>query len=172
MTSFENTFNWLNTAKPQETPSIDTVSKWIIEELEEFKEALQSNNYEEKLDAIGDAQVFLGNIPYFYNLNLNDLQDRLEAIQKSNWTKFCITEQEAIDTVEAYRNGTHPNKKGESIDTYYTQTGKYFVIYKTSDNKIMKSINFKDTDKFLITFTEKEAFKNFVQTNYDLKSNK
>jgi len=148
MKVFENTVEWLEEANPPMV-EIKDIKKWIIEELEEFEEALANKDEQEMYDAIADASIFLGNIPYFYKLDIDKLKVVSEAVNLSNWTKFCATEQEAIDTVEAYANGTHPNKLGEKIKTYYTQGKNSWVVKKLSDNKIMKSINFKDTNQFL-----------------------
>jgi hypothetical protein len=42
-----------------------------------------------------------------------------------------------------YANGTHPDKPGEIIDTYYTCTeDKFYPVLRTSDNKIMKAHNY------------------------------
>jgi NTP pyrophosphatase (non-canonical NTP hydrolase) len=148
MKIFENTKKWLTEANP--TPiDIKTIRKWINEELDEFEDALEKNNKQEMYDAVIDAVTFLANIPYFYDLDIEELSKVADAVNQSNWSKFCKTEQEAIDTVEAYANGTHPNKIGEKIKTYYTYADKYFIIKKVLDNKIVKSINFIDTEQFL-----------------------
>lgn len=148
MKIFKNTKQWLTEANPLKV-DIASIRKWINEELDEFEEALAKNDVDGMYDAVVDATTFLGNIPYFYDLDINRLNDVADAVNQSNWSKFCRSEQEAIDTVEAYATGTHPNKLGEKIKTYYTYADKYFIIKKVSDNKILKSINFVDTNQFL-----------------------
>jgi len=148
MKIFKNTKQWLSEANPEKI-NIASIRKWINEELDEFEEALAKNDKQEMYDAIVDANTFLANIPYFYDLDLDKLEKIADAVNESNWSKFCKTEQEAIDTVEAYKNGTHPNKLGEKIDTYFTKADNYYIIKKVSDNKILKSIKFKDTNEYL-----------------------
>lgn len=66
----------------------------------------------------------------------------MDKVYKGNMSKLCITETEAQSTVKAYFNGTHPNKLGVKIETYYKKAKKGFVVYRKSDNKYLKSINF------------------------------
>ena len=77
-------------------------------------------------------------------LSKND--DIVRAGAASNLSKFCDTHEEAIRTVTAYMNGTHPNKKGVFIETRIEEVNGSYVIKRTKDDKVMKSINFKEPD--------------------------
>jgi hypothetical protein len=83
-----------------------------------------------------------------HNLNLSLLEEDYNTY-RSNMTKFCKTEEEAIETVKLYIEGKHPNKFGTCIETLYEETGgevwKYRII--TPNGKIMKSVNFKDVNE-------------------------
>jgi NTP pyrophosphatase (non-canonical NTP hydrolase) len=148
MKIFENTNKWLAEANP--TPvDVKTIRKWINEELDEFEEALANKDIDEMYDGLADCLIFVGNLLYFYNLDPERLEQYADAVNQSNWSKFCKTEKEAIDTVEAYKNGTHPDKLGEKINTYFTYAENYYIVKKTLDNKILKSIFYKSPDKFL-----------------------
>lgn len=148
MNPFIQVNEWLSTAN-SEKPDFEDIKKWLIEEIDELKEAINTNNTLEKYNAVADAIWILGNFIYYEKLSIGLLNQELEKVNLSNFTKFCKSEEEAIKTVEAYKNGTHPNKIGSFIDTYYVKNGNYFIIKRISDNKIMKSINFKDTDKII-----------------------
>ncbi len=71
--------------------------------------------------------------------DFNDVMD-------SNFSKFCTSQDEADKTVEAYANGTHPNKNGEKIKCYHVKVGDYWIVKRVEDGKILKSINFKEVD--------------------------
>ena len=72
---------------------------------------------------------------------------KFKQVLKSNYSKFTTDENIAIQSVEAYKNGTHPTKLGQNIDSYYKKVGDYYVIFK-SNHKILKSINYKEPNQF------------------------
>lgn len=114
------------------------------EELKETKDAFLQENEEGVRDGLADLLVVLNNLSYlFYNFEYATTFSKVIA---SNNTKFCKSEQEAIDTVKAYQNGTHPNKRGVQIKTTYCLYEDVYVIHDMR-GKIMKSINFKDTNE-------------------------
>lgn len=83
-------------------------------------------------------------IEVLYNLSkqLNvDLHDLIQEIYNSNMSKLCKDEQTAQETVEEYK------KKG--VETYYkvctTDSSKY-IIYRSEDNKVLKSVDFVEPD--------------------------
>ena len=79
-----------------------------------------------------------------------ELQKEFDKVEKSNFSKYCKTFEEAQETVNAYANGTHPNKLGEIIETYIVSTKytEYPFVVKRKDGKVLKSINFKDVNEF------------------------
>ena len=91
---------------------------------------------EEELDYL----LFLAN--EFFKPFQYDMKFIMEQVYKSNMSKLCKTEEEAKQTVEAYKLGTHPNKLGKVIITHYEKAKEGFVVRRTSDNKYLKSINF------------------------------
>lgn len=129
-------------------------SVWkFIEMLEQNAESLKqkvryiqedNSNFTEFRDAIADLKVVVDNQTYFSGMSSEQSNQDLENVMKSNMSKFCKTKEEAEQTCLAYLEGTHPNKKGQVIKTKYNKVGDYYVITKVSDNKIMKSINYKE----------------------------
>jgi hypothetical protein len=66
------------------------------------------------------------------------VEEAFNRVHVSNMSKFCKTEQEAIDTVASY--------KEKGTDTYYNQVNELYVVYRTLDNKVLKSINYSKVD--------------------------
>lgn len=147
----KDVYNWLKASNPK-PPRFEDIKSWLNEEIDELEVAITEKNVSEQYNAIGDALWILFNFSYFLNLNEEDLNKELDKINKSNWTKFCNSEEDAIKSVELYKLGTHPNKLGKIIDTYYEKNelqGTYvYVIKRTEDNKILKSHLFKDCSEF------------------------
>lgn len=123
------------------TPNIPDKKEWmfvydfIMEELAEYKEACEKGDIVEVLDALADiTYVSLGN-----GAMLHGLKDRIEPaykeVQASNMSKSCATESEAKATV-ALRS----EEKGHPC--HYEKVGDRWVVYRSSDNKVMKSINY------------------------------
>jgi hypothetical protein len=54
-------------------------------------------------------------------------------------SKACETMQEAIETIAHY-------KKTQGFESVYKKVGDKFVVYRLSDNKVLKSINYSPTD--------------------------
>lgn len=123
----------------------------IEEEVGELLDALKSNNsISEICDGGFDSIWVITQALMKCGININDM---IRAGAESNMSKAASTEEEAIKTVDAYRNGTHPNKMGHSIETYYEQNDEGdYIIKRCSDDKILKALSFKDPD---FSFIEK-----------------
>ena len=111
------------------------VYNFILEELEEYKEACEKGDIVEVLDALCDiTYVATGN-----GTMLHGLKDKIwpayQEVQASNLSKACKTEDEAKATV-VQRSG----EQGE--ECHYEKVGDYFVVYRSRDRKVMKNINY------------------------------
>jgi hypothetical protein len=139
-------------------PTIPAEPEWkfvydfILEELEEYREACERGNIVEVLDALCDiTYVSLGN-----GVMLHGLKDKIWPayleVQASNMSKSCSTEEEAIQTVSK-----RSEEQGEACHFEKTEEGRY-IVYRTRDRKVMKSINYfkPDLSKF---FTNQELEK-------------
>jgi hypothetical protein len=120
-------------------PEWDFVYNFILEELEEYKHACETENIVEVLDALCDiAYVSIGN-----GAMLHGLKDKIwpayMEVQASNLSKACSTQEEAQKTVEI-----RSQEQGESC--HYEQVGDKYVVYRTRDKKVMKSINYFKPD--------------------------
>ena len=117
----------------------DFVYNFILEELEEYKHACETENIVEVLDALCDiAYVSIGN-----GAMLHGLKDKIwpayMEVQASNLSKACSTQEEAQQTVEI-----RSQEQGESC--HYEQVADKYIVYRTRDRKVMKSINYFKPD--------------------------
>jgi hypothetical protein len=111
------------------------VYNFILEELEEYKHACETGNIVEVLDALCDiTYVSLGN-----GAMLHGLKDKVwpayQEVQASNLSKACISEEEAQETVRV-------RSTEQEEPCHYEQVGKYYIVYRTRDRKVMKNINY------------------------------
>ena len=122
-------------------PTIPEKKEWMFvydfiqEELAEYKEACERGDIVEILDALCDiTYVSLGNGTMLHGLK-GKIWKAYQEVQASNMSKACKTEEEAIETAksEAIRVGE---------DTHYEQVGEYWVVYRSRDRKVLKSINY------------------------------
>lgn len=111
------------------------VYNFILEELEEYKHACETGDIVEVLDALCDiTYVSLGN-----GAMLHGLKDKVwpayQEVQASNLSKACTSEEEAQETVRV-------RSAEQKEPCHYEQIGKYFIVYRTRDRKVMKNINY------------------------------
>lgn len=123
------------------TPNIPDEKEWmfvynfILEELEEYKEACQKGDIVGVLDALCDiTYVSLGNGTMLHGLK-DKIQDAYVEVQASNMSKACKTEEEANLTVRV-------REQEQGTTCHYEKQGDYWVVYRSSDRKVMKSINY------------------------------
>jgi len=120
-------------------PEWDFVYNFVLEELEEYKHACETENIVEVLDALCDiAYVSIGN-----GAMLHGLKDKIwpayMEVQASNLSKACSTQEEAQKTIDL-----RSQEQGESC--HYEQVGDKYVVYRSRDRKVMKSINYFKPD--------------------------
>ena len=68
-----------------------------------------------------------------------------DEVQRSNMSKACQTEEEAKATVEFYR-------EQKDTECYYREEGGKFLVFRTGDNKTIKSVNYSPADLKKILF--------------------
>lgn len=106
----------------------------IAEELKELEVAILEKDIVEVADALCDIQYVLSGAILEFGLG-----DRFKAlfdeVQRSNMSKACSSEEEAEATVEYYRQ-----KDGTAC--YYKELEGKWLVYRTSDNKTIKSVNY------------------------------
>jgi predicted HAD superfamily Cof-like phosphohydrolase len=106
----------------------------IAEELKELEVAILEKDIVGIADALCDIQYVLSGAILEFGLG-EKFNALFEEVQRSNMSKACTSEEEAKATVEHY------NKK-DGTDCYYQKEENLWLIYRTSDNKTLKSINY------------------------------
>ncbi len=134
-------FNELMSKPNNYTPVIPEKKEWqfvydfVLEELEEYKEACEKGDIIEVLDALCDiTYVSLGN-----GTMLHGLKDKIwpayQEVQASNMSKACKTQEEAINTVKV-------RSKEQDEPCHWEQVGDMYIVYRTRDRKVMKSLTY------------------------------
>ena len=150
-------FNQLMNKPNNYEPTIPGKKDWqfvidfVKEELEEYEQACKNGDIVEILDALCDiAYVSIGN-----GTMLHGLKDKIwpayQEVQASNLSKACQSEEEARLTVEK-----RSKEQGEAC--HWEEVSDMYIVYRTRDRKVMKSINYfrPDLEKF---FTNEELTK-------------
>ena len=136
--TFNTTFGKPNNYEPiiPEEKEWKFVYDFILEELEEYKQACERGDIVEVLDALCD-------ITYVSLVNgamLHGLKDKIwpayQEVQASNMSKACKTEEEAILTVSK-----RSEEQGEACH-YEKLENRLYIVYRSRDKKVMKSINY------------------------------
>tara|TARA_B100000963_G_scaffold303105_1_gene276237 strand:- start:21 stop:620 length:600 start_codon:yes stop_codon:yes gene_type:complete len=135
---------WQNRTTPTiNKKDAEFVINFIQEELDELREAVKQENIQEVLDAILDiTYVGLGNGAMVFGLK-DKIWEAYQEVQASNLSKICTTLEEAEETVKV-------RSEQQSEPCHYEAVGSNYVVYRTSDKKVMKSINYfkPDLSKF------------------------
>ena len=109
----------------------------IQEELNELQQAIIDNDMIEVADALCDIQYVLAGAVLEFGLG-NKFSELFNEVQRSNMSKACETLQEAEETVAFYTS--------QGIEAYIAPSDGRFLIYRRSDNKTLKSINYSPAD--------------------------
>lgn len=113
----------------------DFVINFIKEETEELAEAVQEKDIVSVLDAICDLlYVAVGNATMAFGLK-DKLLPAYAEVQASNMSKVCTSVEEAEETVRV-----RAEQQGEPC--HFEKVGEYYIVYRTRDKKVMKSINY------------------------------
>lgn len=133
---FHTTFN----APVLDSPQIPSQNRCELrinlmqEELNEIKEAIANNDLTEIADGLSDLMyVLCGSILEF---GLGDKFTSLfDEVQRSNMSKACNDELEALATLEHY-------KQKDGTEGYYKENNGKWLVYRNEDDKVLKSINY------------------------------
>lgn len=106
----------------------------LAEELKELEVAILEKDIVEIADALCDIQYVLSGAVLEFGLG-EKFSALFEEVQRSNMSKACVSESEASATVQYYR-------KKDGTECYYKKEGSKWLVYRTSDNKTIKSINY------------------------------
>jgi len=109
----------------------------ITEELEELKEAIQAQDIIDIADALCDIQYVLSGAILEFGLK-DKFNALFEEVQRSNMSKACKDEAEAIATQEHYL--------AKGVQSFYKEVDGKFLVFREGDNKTLKSVNYSPAD--------------------------
>jgi len=136
VTEFHKTFNAPILEKPQ-IPSqqrCDLRVSLLQEELDELKQAIKDNDITEVADALCDLQYVLLGAVLEFGLG-EKFSELFTEVQRSNMSKACSTQQEAIETLSHY-------KQKDGTEGHYKKIDDKWVVFRNGDDKVLKSINY------------------------------
>ncbi len=110
----------------------------LAEELKELEAAIADHDLVEIADALCDIQYVLSGAVLEFGLG-EKFVELFNEVQRSNMSKTCASEAEAIATQQHYlaKDGT---------ESYIKQVGEHWLVYRSSDDKTLKSVNYSPAD--------------------------
>lgn len=110
----------------------------IAEELKELEEAIEAKDLTEIADALCDIQYVLSGAILEFGLK-DKFAELFDEVQRSNMSKACKTQEEAEATIQFYldKDGT---------ESYYKEVDGLFLVFRKSDDKTLKSIQYSPAD--------------------------
>lgn len=140
VSEFHKTFN----LPILEEPVIPGKDRWTLrlalieEELQELREAIENDDLVEVADAFCDIQYVLSGAILEFGLG-GKFKELFEEVQRSNMSKACKSMEEAEATQQKYM-------EEQGVDSYVKQIGEDFLVYRKSDSKVLKSVNYSPAD--------------------------
>lgn len=149
LTNFQKVveFNKAFGVQTNTTPQLDIFDKdpkfvayrlaLIEEEVQELRDAIKEKDFTETIDALVDSlYVILGACA---SLGF-DANQAFDLVHKSNMSKLCDTEEDAIITVKKYKEEVP--QRYDSPAYRRSDNGIHFVVYNQSTMKILKNYKY------------------------------
>lgn len=111
----------------------------LVEEVKELATGIYKKDIVEIADALADIQYVLNGAILEFGL-AEKFPALFAEVHRSNMSKACMTEEEAKETV------LYHTKKGDDGYYEYDADKKAFFVYRNSDKKLLKSINYSPAD--------------------------
>lgn len=109
----------------------------ILEEVEELKQAVLEKNMVEVIDGLADILYVVYGMGHTFGI---DLDAAFDIVHRSNMSKICDTEDEALESIRIYNT----DKDFENKVSYrLADNHKHFVVYNNVTGKILKSHRFQ-----------------------------
>lgn len=116
----------------------------LQEELDELKTAILENDIVAVADALSDLQYVLSGAILEFGL-ANKFKSLFDEVQRSNMSKPCKTYEEALATQKYY-------EQEKNTSSFIEESEGEFLVYRQSDKKVLKSINYSEADLESIVF--------------------
>ena len=121
----------------------------LSEELEELQDAIRDNDLVEIADALCDLQYVLSGAILEFGLG-EKFADLFAEVQRSNMSKACRSREVAEQSLEYYR-------REKDTEGYIVERDGEFLVYRKSDNKVLKSVEYSPADLESILNSEVEV---------------
>ena len=159
-------FNDAFGVKTFDTPQLDVFTKFpklvelrlslIVEEVEELKEAVKNHDYGEVIDALADIKYVIDGAATSFGI---DLDKAFDIVHESNMSKLCKTEEIAQMTVRWYMEH---DTRYDSPAYRLSDDGKYYIVFNRSSGKILKSVEYTETDFSELIFPDKSTVTDYT----------
>jgi len=110
----------------------------LAEELKELQEAVENDDLVEVADALCDLQYVLAGAIHEFGLG-GKFKTLFDEVHRSNMSKACKTVEEAEQTIQFYLDK-------DQTESYYKEIDGLFLVFRKSDDKTLKSINYSPAD--------------------------
>lgn len=110
----------------------------LKEELDELRDAIEDNDLLEIADALCDIQYVLSGAILEFGMG-EIFADLFAEVQRSNMSKVCHSREVAERTLEYYR-------RERDTEGYIVERNGEFLVYRKSDNKVLKSVEYSPAD--------------------------
>jgi predicted HAD superfamily Cof-like phosphohydrolase len=110
----------------------------LAEEVKELQDAIADNNLVEIADALCDIQYVLAGAILEFGLG-DKFKALFDEVHRSNMSKACNSIEEANQTIAHY-------KQKDDSESYFKEEESKFLVFRTADNKTLKSINYSPAD--------------------------
>ncbi|RYU91711.1 hypothetical protein EWM62_07170 [Mucilaginibacter terrigena] len=110
----------------------------LAEEVKELQEAIADNNLVEIADALCDIQYVLAGAILEFGLG-EKFKALFDEVHRSNMSKACNSVEEANQTIAHYL-------QKDGSEAHYKEEESKFLVFRTADNKTLKSINYSPAD--------------------------
>src|ERR1035437_7476983 len=133
---FHKTFNTpvLDTPQIPDQKRCDLRVSLLQEELNEFSQAIKDFNIIEIADSLADIAYVLFGACHEFGLG-DKFVELFDEVQRSNMSKACNTIEEAEQTIQHYI-------KKDGTESYIKEINAKFLVYRKTDDKVLKSINY------------------------------
>jgi predicted HAD superfamily Cof-like phosphohydrolase len=114
----------------------------IKEEVQELQDAVKNHDMVETVDALADILYVVYGMGAAFGI---DLDRAMGLVHESNMTKVCDTEEDAIKTVDWYKDKFAKGELSYDTPNYRPSAnndGKW-IVFNESTGKILKNIKYK-----------------------------
>jgi len=116
----------------------------IKEEVRELEEAVANHDLKETADALADILYVVYGMGIAFGL---DMDGAFDIVHRSNMSKLCRTEEEALETVAWYRCEYQKKVLPYDSPAYRRADGSdLYIVYNESTGKILKNIHYHPAD--------------------------